>query len=148
MKFRKRHGLDVDDWGPHGWHLLHACAHSAPPDMDAATKEAWETFLRSFQRVMPCKTCARHFDGELNAVFPEGVVDRETLVKGLNTIHNQVNRKRGKRTYSLVEHHRLYASPSYDLTVSFEEIVMATSVLAIAVLLSSEFKKSSARFRR
>ena len=112
--------------------------------MDAETAESWGRFLRSFQSVMPCATCARHFEAELKTVFPGGVVDRETLVKGLNAIHNQVNRKRGKRTYSVVEHHRLYASPSYDLVVSFEEIAMAMTVLAIAVLLSSEYKKSSA----
>lgn len=138
----------MGDWGPHVWHSLHSFAYAAPAELDAGAQRDWMQLLTALSRLMPCKRCADHFKGEIQKTFPDGAVgDRANLIRGINRIHNAVNVRRGKRTYSLPQHYRLYESPKWDFVISFEEIVATVTVLAVAALLSSEFRKRRHRHR-
>lgn len=99
--------LSVDTWGPCGWSTLHFFAHASPELDTAAARLRWRSFLYTFAALMPCPKCARHFTRLLDERMPAaGPSTRAELISFLNDAHNDVNRRRGKRVYSLSEHYR------------------------------------------
>lgn len=105
-KIRVRPGFAITDWGPIFWITLHTIAHTAPMNLDSEQKEEMKIFLRLFARKLPCKKCSDHFSSYLDAhLTDETVADRDSLVILINDVHNDVNRRCGKRVYTLKEHY-------------------------------------------
>lgn len=105
--------LAIDEWGPSAWHTLHALVHTLPRTQ--STKRAKETreFLLLFARHLPCPTCRTHFRAFLDARTTVTTFEsRAHAVKALNDAHNEVNRRCGKREWTLREHCERYRRPA------------------------------------
>ena len=109
-------GRTINDWGPAVWNTLHVFAHTAPRKLDAAERRDFEALLRAIARRLPCPRCRAHFSDFLDRRLGNGIDvelgTRENLVALLNDAHNEVNRRTGKREYTLDEHYRVYALPT------------------------------------
>jgi hypothetical protein len=84
--------MDTRFWGPPGWRMLHLLTFSY--ENTPETKRAYREFLRTLPFVLPCKFCrASLTDYYKKHPIEPALASRETLVRWLYDIHNEVNAK-------------------------------------------------------
>jgi hypothetical protein len=84
-------------WGPHGWKFMHYVSLGYPSKPTEEDKKNYKAFYTSLQHILPCAKCV---DNHLSS--------RDTLVRWVIDIHNQVNNETGKREYTYEEALSLY----------------------------------------
>ena len=61
-------------------------------------------FFKSLENVLPCEKCAYHYSKNLEKLPLEPALEsRDTLVRWLISVHNEVNKETGKREYTYEE---------------------------------------------
>lgn len=140
-----RMGITIDKWGPCAWNTLHSFAHRSPERLRAHEAEEWKNFLFLFAKRLPCPKCRTHMRVFLEKNITTTTFEsRENIVRLLHEAHNDVNRRTGKRTWSLQEHYRLYSrSPSPEADVSSESLVFVVISLALAGVCIAGLRKNS-----
>lgn len=132
-------GCTIDKWGPATWNALHCFAHSAPSQIDEATRSRFLLMLQLVGEHLPCPTCRLHFLDYMNEHFPEAHT-REDLVQFLNDAHNSVNARLGKPTFSVQDHYALYAPKRrHTPTMSVAELMLIVAIVTV-ILRSRSFK--------
>ena len=134
MGFCDRPGLHLCQWGRCGWTMLHAWAHTYPIDPTDEDKASMRGLLVAFAEHIPCRTCRQHFTRYVAEHLSEAdLATRDTLVRFANDAHNAVNRRLGRRVWTLEEHYAAYAPPSTSRSASW--LVGALALLAVGVFL-------------
>lgn len=93
-------------WGPLGWASLHSVAALYPDQPTAAEQALANTWLDSFTYCITCPTCQRHFQTMVNqyrSKVPNPFNSRREFVLFVLRAHNTVNRRLGKKVYTLEE---------------------------------------------
>ncbi len=92
--------MNPNVWGPPAWDFLHTITFNYPYRPTPKEKMKAIIFFETLEDMLPCHSCRKHYQENL-AKYPvrNAVSDRDTLVKWLIHIHNQVNRLLGKRIY-------------------------------------------------
>ena len=102
-------GKTIDVWGPCAWNTLHSFCHTSPHSLRREEMDDMERFLLLFAKQLPCPSCRRHFTSYLQENLTEEVLaGRKSLVRFMNEAHNTVNRRLGKREWSLQKHYKAY----------------------------------------
>jgi len=88
-------------WGKHAWKFMHSVTmgySECPTDNE---KKNMKTFFTSIQDILPCARCRENLKKHLKKypINDEVVCSRESLVKWLINIHNEVNMSLGKKPY-------------------------------------------------
>jgi hypothetical protein len=130
-------GLTISDWGPSAWNTLHVICHTYPKKPTKEHKKQTYEFLHLFASHLPCPSCREHFMDLLAEEIPstdsEHFDSRENMVEFMNDMHNIVNRRLGKRVFTLSEHYDVYRprpkGPSINLVhvTIFVVIICAVS---------------------
>ena len=103
----------IDSWGPALWRFLHASSFAYPDDPEPVRQIQMLEFLKSVGNVLPCKTCRDHYNEYVTTNLTEQVVvSKEPLISWLVDLHNSVNRRTGKKEWSVGEVSRLYEAKS------------------------------------
>lgn len=140
LRIQKSRGLDLETYGPRAWDTLHAFAHSSE-----FREREWLALLESVAALLPCRRCGAHFSEAVRTRFASGIVSKEELIAGLNDIHNEVNRRRSKRVYSLEEHFQAFHNPHLEV-VGRLDVLLVVLVAAVSVsVLASNLKRSRCR---
>ena len=127
-------GLTIDKWGPAAWNTLHVAAHSYPREPTPAQRANMRAYLELFAQHLPCPSCRRHFEALLrDRLDDRALASRASLVAFLNGAHNDVNRRLGKREWSLQEHYEVYRVRRGISPVDALPLLFATSALVVAV---------------
>lgn len=144
-----RLGITLDRWGPGAWNTLHSFAHTSPKELTVEQQEQWRTFLHTFATLLPCPTCRKHFaEYLLQQEGPDTFSTRETLVRFLHDAHNEVNRRTGKRVWSLEEHQRVYSRRGADCLSGADLAARGTAIVVlvlVACLIRAHRKKITPR---
>jgi hypothetical protein len=91
-------------WGPHGWYFLHSVTMNYPKNPSDKDKQIYFNFFKSLENVLPCEKCAYHYSQNLEKLPLEPALEsRDTLVRWLINVHNEVNKETGKREYTYDE---------------------------------------------
>ena len=91
-------------WGPHGWYFLHSVTMHYPKNPSEQEKQIYFNFFKSVENVLPCEKCAYHYSKNLEKLPLEPALEsRDTLVRWLISVHNEVNKETGKREYTYEE---------------------------------------------
>jgi hypothetical protein len=102
-------GLFISQWGPAGWNILHAMAHTVPDSLSAQERVRLRRFLLDFAHYLPCRICSKHFAEFVRVRATDNVLStRKGVVRFLFDAHNGVNIRNGKRKLSMDEYHRMY----------------------------------------
>ena len=96
--------LDTSEWGPQLWKALHVAAYSSNV---GSNLQWWGTLLNELQRGIPCPDCRAHYSAwyrshPLNN-RPASFIPLRKIVsvaQWINDLHNDVNRRTGKPTWS------------------------------------------------
>ena len=98
-------------WGPHGWKFMHYVSLGYPDKPSESDKMNYKQFYYSLQNILPCEKCAQNYKHNLlKYPIDNHLVYRDTLVKWVIDIHNQVNKELGKKEYDYNEASQLYVT--------------------------------------
>ena len=96
--------MDISVWAPNAWIFLHSIAFSYPINPSSKQKNDMKKFLLSLQNVLPCSYCQKHFKEFMDKTNMDEVLkNKNQYVKWMIDLHNDVNRRTGKKEYSYKE---------------------------------------------
>ena len=96
-------------WGPHGWKFMHYVSLGYPSNPTEEDKRNYKNFYTSLQHILPCAKCANNYSHNLKKYpIDNHLSSRDTLVKWVIDIHNQVNNELNKKEYTYEEALSLY----------------------------------------
>ena len=101
--------MDPKVWGPKLWFSLHTMTFNYPDNPTPHHKQIYNNFFETLKFVIPCDVCSKHYTEHLknNPIMPN-LNNKESLVKWLIDLHNEVNKSLGKRIYSYSEVMKIY----------------------------------------
>ena len=98
-----------DVWGPHGWKFIHYITLGYPNNPTENDKLNYKTFYTSLQHILPCAKCANNYSHNLiKYPIDNHLGSRDTLIRWVIDIHNQVNNETNKKEYNYEEALDLY----------------------------------------
>ena len=102
-------------WGPHGWKFMHYVSLGYPENPTDDNKNRYKNFYYSLQDVLPCEKCRENYKQNINKnpIDPH-LVNKESLIKWVIDIHNQVNIELNKPTLDYQEATELYLNATED----------------------------------
>jgi len=96
-------------WGPIFWHTIHIVAIGYSKHPTYTDKKCAKEFFESLTFLIPCSICRDHYKIYLAEKPITPFLDSKTdLIKWTVDIHNEVNKKLGKPTWTLEEVMRYY----------------------------------------
>jgi len=96
-------------WGPGAWTFLHTITINYPDNPNEDQKFYHKQLFENLRYTIPCEKCANHYAENLKKYpLDPALESKTTLTKWLIDIHNEVNKKNGKRIYSYEEVAKIY----------------------------------------
>lgn len=96
--------LDPIIWGPHYWFFLMTIAVSYPKKANSVLKKKYYDFIMNLPLFIPNDKMGNKFSRLLDKYPVEPYLDsRESFIKWIHYIHNQVNKQLNKPELSYVE---------------------------------------------
>ena len=93
--------MDPNLWGPPAWYFLHTLTYTYPKNPTKEDQEAIVSFFESLRHLLPCTVCRTNYEDHFAALpIREHSHSRETMIKWLIDIHNEVNKETGKPSVS------------------------------------------------
>ena len=94
-------GMLTAVWGPGLWHTLHTMSFNYPTNPTKAQKLDYFNYLKSLQKVLPCKYCRENYENNIMAAgFKKEIFEnRESFSRFIYDLHNEVNVMLGKKKY-------------------------------------------------
>ena len=87
-----------DVFGPHFWFTMHSVSFFYPENPDSTQMKIHKDFYESFVHVIPCEECRKHYRSLLTLYPVDGhLQSRDQLSRWVVFIHNQVNKRIGKK---------------------------------------------------
>tara|TARA_Y100000389_G_scaffold195770_1_gene227669 strand:- start:978 stop:1364 length:387 start_codon:yes stop_codon:yes gene_type:complete len=99
--------MDPEIWGPHAWIFLHTITLNYPENPTYQDKQSHRFLFESLKNTIPCPKCREHYKENLIR-YPIQLDSKKDLINWLINIHNQVNIKNNKKTYSYEEVNDIY----------------------------------------
>lgn len=85
-------------FGPHFWFTLHSVSFFYPENPTDTDMKIHKDFYESFVHVLPCEECRKHYRILLTRYPIDGHLEcREQLSRWVVFLHNQVNKRLGKK---------------------------------------------------
>lgn len=117
-------------WGPHGWKFMHYVSLGYPNNPSEEDKRKYKSFYTSLQHILPCAKCSHNYSHNLiKYPIDNHLSSRDSLVRWVIDIHNQVNNETGKKEYTYEEALSLYTDG--DDTKVFGDYLFKIAVLII-----------------
>lgn len=116
--------MDIKLWGPSLWELLHTISFSYNNyPLSPIKKKHYILFFDSLRVLIPCHHCRYHYSMYLRK-RPIGkyVNSRASMVKWVNDLHNQINKKLRKKVYTQEESRKRYYSSSNSLIINHNRL--------------------------
>ena len=125
-------------WGPHGWIFLHAVTMNYPKNPTNHDKHVYANFFKSLQKVLPCEKCCVHYSQNIQEYPIEPALEsRDSLVRWLIKIHNEVNEDLGKPLYTydqvIEEYKYKIMNLDRDDTLLYKVIIGALLILLMCM---------------
>ena len=125
-------------WGPHGWIFLHAVTMNYPKNPTNHDKHVYANFFKSLQKVLPCEKCCVHYSQNIQEYPIEPALEsRDSLVRWLIKIHNEVNEDLGKPQLSyeqvIQEYQNKFAKLGSDPTMIYKVAIIVLLILMVII---------------
>jgi hypothetical protein len=94
--------MNPEVWGPCLWKFLHINSLNYPNNPTHMEQMYHLNFFISLGNIIPCDKCKYHYNEYINQI-PPNLTNRNNLIMWLHNFHNAVNKRLGKKTYTLEE---------------------------------------------
>ena len=126
-------------WGPGAWTFLHTITINYPDNPNEDQKFYHKQLFENLKYTIPCEKCANHYSENLKKYSLDLALESKTkLTKWLIDIHNEVNKKNGKRIYSYKEVEKIYKD-MYSMNNINNKINWNTILIIIVIILIGYF---------
>ena len=131
--------LDPSIWGPHYWFVLHTIAISYPKYPNSVTKKKYYEFIQNLPLFLPNEGMGAEFSKLLEKYPVQPYLDnRESFIKWMNFIHNQVNKQLEKPFMSLEDFYKHYYEEYKPKNIKLKEFYRwREKIIYTTVILSS-----------
>ena len=130
-------------WGPGAWTFLHTITINYPDNPNEDQKFYHKQLFENLRYTIPCEKCANHYSENLKKYpLDPALESKTTLTKWLIDIHNEVNKKNGKRIYSYEEVEKIYKdmyTMKNNIIIVNNEINWNTILIIIVIILIGYF---------
>jgi hypothetical protein len=129
-------GYNPELWGRQAWHLIHMVALTYPEKPTEKDKKDYFKFFKSLQNVLPCPICAEHFRHNMEKK-PIKLDNQKELFRWTVDIHNEVNKKNGKRVLSYDDALKeiQFNADKKDKDVTLKKALILSSTVSIFIVL-------------
>lgn len=86
-------------WGPDTWYVIHVIADSAPDVFSPKETQEYSVFYRALSKVIPCPSCALHFQEFIKRDPPTFKTRLDALLWTIRA-HNNANQNTDKKILS------------------------------------------------
>lgn len=125
-------------WGTHAWGFIEAIALTYPVNPSSEEKYQYKEFFLSLQNILPCPKCRNHYKLNLEKhSLNEGLNGRESLLRWVIDVHNEVNMSNGKRVLSYDEARKRING---EFVFGAEHLIGIGVVLGLLFLVSRRLK--------
>ena len=122
--------MEPEIWGPPAWKFIHLLTLNYPNKPTFQDKYNYKQFILSLQKVLPCETCSKHFQENIqNSNFEDILKSRESLFEWFVDVHNSVNKQNKKEEWS---YNKVYNELQNNYTLS-ERIQNYLSVIMLMI---------------
>lgn len=132
-------------WGPHYWFVLFTIALGYPHSPNNITKKKYYNFIRDFNLFIPDIEIGISFD-ELITSYPVTpyLDSRNSFIRWVNFIHNQVNKRLNKEQLSLkdaLHNYYLHYAPEKKPFLTRDKIIYLSFISIFVVLMIFMYQK-------
>ena len=125
----------MNEWGPHVWAAMHYIALGYPDDASSVDKVNYAQFYKSLYKVLPCITCANHYEELMRTNdVTKHMASKETLFAWTVEIHNAVNKRLGKREWSVEEALIRYTESQEKGYIQYWLLFLIVVIIGLAVV--------------
>lgn len=132
------YNLNPNLWGSHCWKFMHYLTMAYPDNPDDNDKKNINNFFLAIANVIPCEKCRVHFALNLknNPLNDKVLESKYNLINWLNDIHNEVNIRTGKKTFTYEEILTEYANKEIcdDNGVEIATIILLIIIAIIIII--------------
>lgn len=127
-------------WGESGWKFMHYITLSYPVNPTENDKQRMHDFFMLVRELLPCESCRYNLRDEyIKYPLTKEILDNKMkLVEWLNTIHNSVNIRLGKKVMPVSEMMDIYMNGNtnkYTFTMSSEMQLIIGIILVIITII-------------
>lgn len=96
--------MQTEKWGPHLWETFHFLSFGYPENPTEEDKQEIFNLFKSMLRLLPCELCRRSYKFFFEKLDIKKFYDsRKGVILWVFILHNVVNMKLGKDTYTLAK---------------------------------------------
>ena len=133
-------------WGPGAWTFLHSITLNYPDNPNENQKFYHKQLFENLRYTLPCEKCAKHYGENLKKYPLDPALESKTKLKNwLIDIHNEVNKKNGKRVYSYEEVYKIY-SDMYDIKKQKNNVNIILIIVISLIIIYFLYNKYSDYF--
>lgn len=120
--------MDIKIWGNSLWELIHTISFKYTVNK----KNNYNLFFNLLKNIIPCEKCRNHYIYYFNKYKIQNFLNNHNdLIKWVNNLHNDVNKRLYKKTYSLKESKKKYYDPNKVLIINDKKIFNFIQYFAI-----------------
>ena len=98
------------DWQPLTWHVFHTLALN----YNDKYKDHYINFFETFRILIPCSTCRKHYNMNLNKISIHKNIKENNLFNWTIDLHNSVNKKTDRSQWSYDKSKIHYTKHNFD----------------------------------
>ena len=126
--------MDPEIWGPRLWFFLHTISFNYPDNPSFDDMKNHQEFYENLVHIIPCATCATHYAEYINKNPPK-LTNKHDLIKWTIDLHNNVNKRLGKKIYTYNEAVNLISNSFIKKSKEKESFFKWYFVAIIAIIL-------------
>ena len=124
-------------WGSKFWFVMHTVAEFYPQYPNTDDMANAKNFYTSLRHLLPCPSCAEHYsDLLLKYDIDNHLTSKDSLMRYVNMLHNEVNKRIGKPLVSYEQYLQNLFLPQENAPKFPIEYIMLGIILAILIILS------------
>ena len=140
--------LDPKIWGPHYWFFLHTITLTYPNNPNKTIKKKYYDFIQNLPLFIPIENIGNYFSNLLDKYPITPYLDsRDSFIKWMYFIHNEVNKKIGKDeitlSQALEDYYKNYQNINYYHREKKNQSYIFFAIILILIILSINFYRKS-----
>lgn len=101
--------MDKIVWGKHFWYTIHYVSLGFPKNASEQDKKNYKLFYEIIGDVLPCEECSEHYKKLIKEIPIDNFLNNKNdLFEWTVVIHNEVNKKLNKPTWTLYDAKNYY----------------------------------------
>lgn len=113
------YNINPKKWGESYWKMSHYITLAYPNNPSSEDKTVVKIHFENLKHLLPCENCRSHYSQNLksNPLTDEILSSKYQLIKWLIDLHNSVNRRNGKKEYTIDEVIEMYLNENKQQTL-------------------------------